>query len=79
MLEKSISFYTLIDWVREIALLLFPRYQLFFEAIPRKIVDTEGTIKVLLPVYQVPLINTEQMSISIKGKKKERTKKKFFF
>jgi hypothetical protein len=53
MLEKSISFYTLIDWVREIALLLFPRYQLFFEAIPRKIVDTEGTIKVLLPVYQV--------------------------
>jgi hypothetical protein len=39
MLEKSISFYTLIDWVREIALLLFPRYQLFFEAIPRKIVD----------------------------------------
>jgi hypothetical protein len=53
MLEKSISFYTLIDWVREIALLLFPRYQLFSEAIPRKIVDTEGTIKVLLPEYQV--------------------------
>jgi hypothetical protein len=39
--------------MRLIALLLFPRYQLFSEAPPRKIVGTEGTIKVLLPEYQV--------------------------
>jgi hypothetical protein len=39
--------------IRVIALLLSPRYQLFSEAMPRKIVGTEGTIKVLLPEYQV--------------------------
>jgi hypothetical protein len=39
--------------MRAIALLLPPRYQLFSEATPRKIVGTEGTIKVLLPEYQV--------------------------
>jgi hypothetical protein len=39
--------------MRVIALLLSPRYQLFTEATPRKIVGTEGTIKVLLPEYQV--------------------------
>ena len=39
--------------MRVIALLLSPRYQLFSEATPRKIVGTEGTIKVLLPEYQV--------------------------
>ena len=40
--------------MRVIALLLSPRYQLFSEAMPRKIVGTEGTIKVLLlPEYQV--------------------------
>ena len=39
--------------MRVIALLLSPRYQLFFEATPRKIVGTEGTNKVLLPEYQV--------------------------
>ena len=33
--------------------LLSPRYQLFSEATPRKIVGTDGTIKVLLPEYQV--------------------------
>jgi hypothetical protein len=32
--------------MRIIALLLSPRYQLFSEATPRKIVGTEGTIKV---------------------------------
>ena len=32
-----------------IALLLYPRNQLFSEATPRKIVGTEGTIKTLLP------------------------------
>jgi hypothetical protein len=37
--------------MRVIALLLPPRYQLFSEATPRKIVDTEGTIKVLLSEY----------------------------
>ena len=36
-----------------IALLLFPRNQLFSEATPRKIVGTEGTIKTILPGYQV--------------------------
>jgi hypothetical protein len=39
--------------MRVIALLLSPRYQLFSEATPRKIVGTEGTIKGLLPDYQV--------------------------
>jgi hypothetical protein len=39
--------------MRVIALLLFPRYQLFSEATPRKIVCKEGTIKVLLPKYQI--------------------------
>jgi hypothetical protein len=39
--------------MRVITLLLSPRYQLFSEATPRKIVGTEGTIKVLLPEYQV--------------------------
>jgi hypothetical protein len=39
--------------MRVIALLLSPRYQLFSEATPRKTVGTEGTIKVLLPKYQV--------------------------
>jgi hypothetical protein len=39
--------------MRVIALLLSPRYQLFSEATLRKIVGTEGTIKVLLPEYQV--------------------------
>ena len=33
--------------------LFSPRYQLFSEATPRKIVGTEGTIKVLLSKYQV--------------------------
>jgi hypothetical protein len=35
------------------ALFLSPRYQLFSEATLMKIVGTEGTIKVLLPEYQV--------------------------
>jgi hypothetical protein len=39
--------------MRVMALLLSPRYQLYSEAKPRKIVGTEGTIKVLLPEYQV--------------------------
>jgi hypothetical protein len=39
--------------MRVIALVLSPRYQLFSEATSRKIVGTEGTIKVLLPEYQV--------------------------
>ena len=39
--------------IRVITLLLSPRYQLFSEAMLRKIVGTEGTIKVLLPEYQV--------------------------
>ena len=39
--------------MRVIVLLLSPRFQLFSEATPRKIVGTEGTIKVLLPEYQV--------------------------
>ena len=39
--------------MRVIALLLSPRYQLFSEAKPRNIVGTEGTIKVLLPEYQI--------------------------
>ena len=39
--------------MRVIALLFSPRYQLFSEAMQRKIVGTEGTIKVLLPEYQV--------------------------
>ena len=39
--------------MRVIALLLSPRYQLVSEATPRKIIGTEGTIKVLLPKYQV--------------------------
>jgi hypothetical protein len=38
--------------MRVIALLLSSRYQLFPEATQRKIV-AEGTIKVLLPEYQV--------------------------
>jgi hypothetical protein len=43
----------LLTGMRVIALLLSPRYKLFSEATPRKIVGTEGTIKVLLPEYQV--------------------------
>ena len=39
--------------MRVIALLLSPRYQLFSEATPRKIIDKEGTINVILPEYQV--------------------------
>jgi hypothetical protein len=39
--------------MRIIALLLSPRYQLISAATPMKIVGTEGTIKVLLPEYQV--------------------------
>ena len=39
--------------MRVIILLLSPRYQLFSEAMPRTLVGTEGTIKVLLPEYQV--------------------------
>jgi hypothetical protein len=39
--------------MRVIVLLLFPRYQLFSEATPRKIVGTEEAIKVPLPEYQV--------------------------
>ena len=39
--------------MRVIVLLLSPRYQLFSEAMPRKIVGTEGKIKVLLLEYQV--------------------------
>jgi hypothetical protein len=39
--------------MRVIALLLSSRYQLFSEATQRKIVGTEGTIKVILPEYQV--------------------------
>jgi hypothetical protein len=39
--------------MRVIALLLSPGYQLFSEATPRKIVGTEGTIKRLLPEYQI--------------------------
>ena len=39
--------------MRVITLLLSTRYQLYSEATSRKIVGTEGTIKVLLPEYQV--------------------------
>jgi hypothetical protein len=39
--------------MRVITLLLSPRYHLFSEATPRKIVGTEGTIKVILPEYPV--------------------------
>ena len=39
--------------MRVIVLLLSPLYQLFSSALPRKIVDTLGTIKVLLPSYPV--------------------------
>ena len=39
--------------MRVIAPLLSPWYQLFSETVPRKIVGTERTIKVLLPEYQV--------------------------
>ena len=39
--------------MRVIALLLSPWYQLLSEATPRTIVGTEGTMKVLLPEYQV--------------------------
>jgi hypothetical protein len=39
--------------MRVIAHLLFLGYQLFSEVTPRKIVGTEGTLKVLLPEYQV--------------------------
>jgi hypothetical protein len=39
--------------MRVIALLLSPRYQLFSEALPLKIVGTEGTIKVLIKNYPV--------------------------
>jgi hypothetical protein len=35
--------------MRVIAHLLSPRYQVFSEATPRKIVGTEETIKVILP------------------------------
>jgi hypothetical protein len=39
--------------MRVIALVSSPKYQLFSEVMPKKIVGTEGTIKVLLPEYQV--------------------------
>jgi hypothetical protein len=39
--------------MRVMSLLFSPRYQLFSEATPRKIGGTEGTVKVLLPEYQV--------------------------
>jgi hypothetical protein len=39
--------------MRVLTLLLSTRYQLYSEATSRKIVGTEGTIKVLLPEYQV--------------------------
>ena len=39
--------------MRVITLLLSPRYQLFSEETSRKIVGIQGTIKVLLPEYQV--------------------------
>jgi hypothetical protein len=40
--------------MRVIALLLIvPKYQLLSETTPRTIVGTEGTIKVILPEYQV--------------------------
>jgi hypothetical protein len=38
---------------RVISLLLYPRYQLLSEATPSTIVGTDGTMKVLLPEYQV--------------------------
>jgi hypothetical protein len=50
---QSQLLYTYWLGMRVITLLLPPRYQLFSEATPRKIVGTEGTIKVLLPEYQV--------------------------
>jgi hypothetical protein len=54
--------------MKVIALLLSSRYQAFSEVMPRKIVGTEGTIKVLLPEYQVYkcfiiLITTVQFKI----------------
>jgi hypothetical protein len=45
---------------RVIALLLSPLYQLFSSALPQKIVGTLGTIKVLLPDYQVYKCNNFQ-------------------
>jgi uncharacterized protein with PQ loop repeat len=39
--------------MRVITLLLSPMYHLFSEATPKKIVGTEGEIKVILPEYQV--------------------------
>ena len=39
--------------MRVITLLLCPRYPLLSEAMPRTIVGTERTIKVLIPKYQV--------------------------
>jgi len=39
--------------IRVIAILLFPLYQLFSSALPRKIVGTLGTIKMLLRSYPV--------------------------
>jgi hypothetical protein len=49
--------------MRVIVLLLYPRYQLFSEATPRKIVGTEGTIKVLLPEkYYSPVNGTNDYS-----------------
>jgi len=41
--------------MKVISRLLSPRYQLFSEVMPRTIVgtDLEGTIKVILPEYQV--------------------------
>jgi hypothetical protein len=61
--------------MRVIALVSSPRYQLFSEAMQRKIVGTEGTIKVLLPEYQVNGMilspsNREQMPISIQKRTK---------
>ena len=50
---KKVTVYTYWLGMRVIALLLSPRYQLLSEATPRTIVGTEGTIKVLLPEYQV--------------------------
>ena len=50
---KKVTVYTYWLGMRVITLLLSPRYQLLSEATPRTIVGTEGTIKVLLPEYQV--------------------------
>ena len=47
------TFYTYSLDMRVISLLLSPKYQLLSEATPSTIAGTEGTIKVLLPEYQV--------------------------